>query len=157
MSMTDTTSAEDLTESRRLPFVRLGLEITDGGVRFVEITNTAPKVLRFDLETRTLVNDPRRARDPFPFEYRVEFLAANFRFRGRGQAIFWEVPDHRPPYIDEPVLEADDHLLRLHVLNKEPFETLTRFLLVSGDLVAAGLEVDPTIVNNPDPPPNRAD
>ncbi|MEO1366141.1 MAG: hypothetical protein AAFX50_03105 [Acidobacteriota bacterium] len=157
MSITDPMSTDDLSEHRRLPFVRIGLEITDGGVRFVEITNTRPKVLRFDLETRTLTSDPRAAREPFPFEYRVQFLAANFRFRGRGQSIFWEVPEHRPGYIDEPVLEAGDQLLLMRVTNEGPKQTFARFLLVSEGLFAAGVQIDPTIVNNPDPPPSAAD
>lgn len=152
MSDTDFQSTRD--PAPVIVTIRLGIALEGNRAFIRELSNLAPEALIFDPETRTLMSDPLRGKIPFPFHFAVEFQAMNFRFRGQiVDALRWEFPRHRPSYIEEPTLGDEDRVISMRVLNADARRNRAQFLLFSEGWTAGNLGIDPTIVNNPDPPP----
>ncbi len=134
--------------------IRLSLTFKGGKLVFSETENTAPHVLAFQLRTKTLTVDPLGGGVNHPYLVTVEFEASGFTFEKPAEnAVIWKKPTTRPPFVGKPELEDDDKLLRLFAVNASSERQTVHFELIPAGAIAAAIgPIDPTIVNNPDPP-----
>jgi hypothetical protein len=133
--------------------IRLSISCEKGECRFTVLENTAPQVLAFELPSKALNVDPQAGNAGRPYLFIVEFEAVGFTFETPADgAVIWKVPATRPPFVAPPKLEAGATLLRLFAVNASTERQAVQFELIPAGDAAAGEPIDPTIVNNPDPP-----
>lgn len=134
--------------------IRLVIDFDGGSYQFLVTENTAPDVLAFEPCARQLGVKPDAGGADRPFLFRVEFEALNFEFRQPAEdAVKWLEPATRPPFVSRPKLSPDATLLVLFAVNASQQRQTVQFdLMPAGALGASAKPIDPTIVNNPDPP-----
>ncbi|MEM1181766.1 MAG: hypothetical protein AAGM22_25705 [Acidobacteriota bacterium] len=137
------------------PIIQLGVEFEHGEVRFVEIDNSNPGVFEFNAKETTLTVAPWGENFGYPFLYQVIFVALGFRFRGGAVGpVQWESPRRQPKYVKTVELNTEQNAVVFIIALPDERRSSAQFLLISDSAQAPEVRIDPTIVNNPDPPPD---